>query len=337
MTGSTSLALPDARVPLKDGIPLSERHNETFQDLVSSLGGQKAKAMLGMTAEFDQGEFRKDCERLRKRMRDQTLGLLQPRGIFIQYWDMVTGMALLYTLFVTTFEVGLDIPTKIDGLFVANQIVALLFLSDICVQFFLPVPDPSRGEGSFERRHVVLAKKYLKGLRASRAGLRGRPLLPPQPGTHAEAKVRARRVCTRAVGGAHAHTPPSIERSMCAPLHASAGRKRMERLGRNARGCYTFRRERSWMVGREREKERERETGRRTDAARMAGWLLAGAGRRSRHVPRVVPMHSPRLWAGEVGFVVLSGLVVHTIICEMGSELHVVNLMLYVINLLFRS
>ena len=163
MTGSTSLALPDARVPLKDGIPLSERHNETFQDLVSSLGGQKAKAMLGMTAEFDQGEFRKDCERLRKRMRDQTLGLLQPRGIFIQYWDMVTGMALLYTLFVTTFEVGLDIPTKIDGLFVANQIVALLFLSDICVQFFLPVPDPSKGEGSFERRHVVLAKKYLKG------------------------------------------------------------------------------------------------------------------------------------------------------------------------------
>ena len=120
-------------------------------------------------------------------------------------------------------------------------------------------------------------------------------MLPPQPGTHAEAKVRARRVCTRAVGGAHAHTPPSIERSMCAP---SAARER----GAQADG--KARKERAWVLHipagafmdggkRERERERERETGRRTDAARMAGWLLAGAGR-SRHVPRVV--HSPRLW-----------------------------------------
>lgn len=146
-----------------DGVPLSERTGEPFQELVKSLGGQRAKAMLGMTPDFNQEAFRQDCTNLRKRMRDQSLGLLHPRGLFIQYWDMVTGIALLYTLFITTFEVGLDLPTQIDGLFICNQIVALIFLTDIFVQFFLPIPDPTKGEGSYQRNHAKLASRYLRG------------------------------------------------------------------------------------------------------------------------------------------------------------------------------
>jgi hypothetical protein len=291
MTGSTSLALPDARVPLKDGIPLSERHNETFQDLVSSLGGQKAKAMLGMTAEFDQGEFRKDCERLRKRMRDQTLGLLQPRGIFIQYWDMVTGMALLYTLFVTTFEVGLDIPTKIDGLFVANQIVALLFLSDICVQFFLPVPDPSKGEGSFERRHVVLAKKYLKGwfmldvvtIIPFDVLVYASVLTGPVKGTKLLRIMRLIKLLKVLKGSA------IIERwqSQIASEHQSPPPPPPAR----------------WWEERERKRERERLAGGRTLLAWLAGCSLALVGPRT----CLAWFIHPACGLGEVDFVVLSG------------------------------
>lgn len=134
-----------------------------FQDIVHSLGGQRAKAMLSMSHEVDEKAFKKDCESLRARLKAQTHMLIRPRGKFIQYWDMTTGLALIYTLFVTPFEVGLDLPTKLDGLFMCNQVIALIFLTDICVQFFLPFPDPRHGEGAYERRHHKLAMRYFKG------------------------------------------------------------------------------------------------------------------------------------------------------------------------------
>jgi hypothetical protein len=134
-----------------------------FQEFVHSLGGQHAKTMLGMTPEVDTSAFKADVLALRARLRAQTFMLFHPKGVFIQYWDMITGMALMYTLFITPFEVGLDLPTKLDGLFICNQICALIFLSDICVQFFLPVPDPNMGEGAYERRHRALGLRYFKG------------------------------------------------------------------------------------------------------------------------------------------------------------------------------
>jgi hypothetical protein len=76
---------------------------------------------------------------------------------------MFTGLGLLYTTFITPFEVGLDLPTKVDALFVCNQLIALLFISDIVIQFFLPTPDPNREDGAHERRHAKLAARYMKG------------------------------------------------------------------------------------------------------------------------------------------------------------------------------
>ena len=62
---------------------------------------------------------------------------------------------------VTPFEVGLDLPTELNGLFVVNMVVTCVFLCDIIVQFFLPYPDPSKGEGAYERRHSRIWRRYL--------------------------------------------------------------------------------------------------------------------------------------------------------------------------------
>ena len=90
-------------------------------------------------------------------MRSRAYGLLKPRGKFMQRWDIATAGALAFTLFVTPFEVGMDLPTSIDGgfivLFVINQIVALIFLIDVCVNFVLPTPNGTKG--GYERRHWV--------------------------------------------------------------------------------------------------------------------------------------------------------------------------------------
>ena len=135
--------------------------NPSFQEIVEVLGGNPAKARLAGEDALDHEAFVRDVNALRQRLRETYRGLLRPRGSFIQFWDLTTGLCLMYTLFVTTFEVGLDLPTRIDALFVCNQLTSLVFLVDICVQFFLPVPDPHKGEGAFERRHAVLARRYL--------------------------------------------------------------------------------------------------------------------------------------------------------------------------------
>ena len=119
------------------------------------------KAMLGAErTEEDKLRFRSDVERLRKRLHDQKRGLINPRGKYVQYWDLVTCTALMFTLFVTPFEVGMDLVTKMDCLFVINQIVSLVFLFDMIVQFFLPTKVGKHGE--YERRHLRLAWHYAK-------------------------------------------------------------------------------------------------------------------------------------------------------------------------------
>lgn len=133
---------------------------KAFQDIITSLGGDKAKADL-TGDEVDPDEFAADVKKLKLRMRRENSWLLRPRGTFVQYWDLISSIALLYTLIVTPFEVGLDLPTQLDALFVLNQFVSCIFICDITVQFFLPVPDNRLGEGVFERRHAYLAKRYI--------------------------------------------------------------------------------------------------------------------------------------------------------------------------------
>ena len=53
---------------------------------------------------------------------------------------------------------GLGLETKIDALFFVNQVINVVFMIDICIQFFLPVPDHS---GELIRNRKVIAKKYL--------------------------------------------------------------------------------------------------------------------------------------------------------------------------------
>ena len=56
--------------------------------------------------------FEQDIARLKTRLRNQSRGLLDPKGDFVQYWDMVTAGALMFTMFVTPYEVGLNLRCR---------------------------------------------------------------------------------------------------------------------------------------------------------------------------------------------------------------------------------
>jgi hypothetical protein len=130
-----------------------------YQEVLASMGAVTA-SMFASGAQRnpeEEARFRADVLRLKGRLAGQTRGLLQPRGRFVQYWDVVTACALLFTMTVTPFEVGIGVPVRADGLLVVNQAVSAVFAVDIGVQFCLPTP---LGEGEYERRHWKLAWNY---------------------------------------------------------------------------------------------------------------------------------------------------------------------------------
>ena len=126
-----------------------------FHEITRSLD---ATSGFNELEKLDRRAFSNDVDRLRKRMVESRRGFINPRSSYMNIWDLVTATALIYTATVTPFEVGLGLETKIDALFFVNQVINVIFMIDICIQFFLPVPDHS---GELIRNRKVIAKKYL--------------------------------------------------------------------------------------------------------------------------------------------------------------------------------
>lgn len=103
-------------------------------------------------------KFARDVEVVNQRLRARR-GFANPRSLWVQYWDLATALALLYTATVTPFEVCLGMKTQMGALLMVNQLVNLIFIVDIFVQFVMPVFDKHTGE--MIRSHSMLARRYL--------------------------------------------------------------------------------------------------------------------------------------------------------------------------------
>ena len=111
-----------------------------------------------------------DVERLNNRLRRMNAGLLNPRGKIMQYWDFFTLSALFYTATVTPYEVCMMWgepkfynPTSawLTPLFIVNWFVNVVFMVDICFNFFLPYREPIAKGGGMVKNHRLIAKNYL--------------------------------------------------------------------------------------------------------------------------------------------------------------------------------
>ena len=74
--------------------------------------------------------------------------LIDPRrSKFLQYWDILIAVALIYTSLVAPFEVGfLPAATEVSGLFVINRVVDVLFFIDMGKEFFV-MYEPENANG----------------------------------------------------------------------------------------------------------------------------------------------------------------------------------------------
>ena len=121
----------------------------------SYMANQQANAQL------DPNQLKADVDKLARRMKAMNRGLIDLNGKFIQYWDFFTISALLFTLFVTPVEVALVDKVEVDALFVINQVVALIFVADMGINFRLPYKEPIKKGGATVKDPTKIAVKYL--------------------------------------------------------------------------------------------------------------------------------------------------------------------------------
>ena len=117
----------------------------SFNELVKTLDAQGMANFIQKTDDERKRQFDKDCAVLRKRLQKRR-GFINPRRKHVQYWDLATALALLYTATVTPYEVGAGLKTEVGPLYIINTIVNFVFVVDILVQFVLPVTDRKTNE-----------------------------------------------------------------------------------------------------------------------------------------------------------------------------------------------
>jgi len=98
------------------------------------------------------------------RLRRMSKYLLNPHSKYMQYWDFVILFAMLFTATVSPYEVCLiwDSDFAIDGLFVVNLIINLIFLADTISQFFLPYKESPKKGGQMVKNHRRIAIHYIE-------------------------------------------------------------------------------------------------------------------------------------------------------------------------------
>ena len=143
------------------GMPQKEFNTTGADILIAALLGDDRRDVdfqRRESIEERRSQFTGDAKALRQRLALMNWGLLDPRSKFVQYWDICSMVFLLYTAFVTPFEVCLGIKTELNLLFALNSVVNLFFLGDLVVNFVLPYQSAT----GFVRSHIKIAKRYLR-------------------------------------------------------------------------------------------------------------------------------------------------------------------------------
>ena len=114
--------------------------NTASQLLRSSTKGNLALDQRRASVEAREKEsFKAQVIAVRQKFAKMRRTTINPLSKQLLYWDGVTSMALLFTAFVTPFEIGF-ISDESAGpvLFTFNRLVDTIFFMDMCATFFLP-------------------------------------------------------------------------------------------------------------------------------------------------------------------------------------------------------
>jgi potassium voltage-gated channel Eag-related subfamily H protein 7 len=92
-------------------------------------------------------------------IKEKHRGLIDAKSKFMANWDVVMMILLIFTAWVTPFEVSF-LDTRMNALFVINRFVDLAFVADMAVNFRLIFEDK---EGTIILSKNLIARRYLRG------------------------------------------------------------------------------------------------------------------------------------------------------------------------------
>lgn len=140
---------------------LKRQLSRTVTGLLSFAGGVQID---------DKDQFKAEVEQVRRRLNTVARFTINPRSRFLQIWDTVTIGALLFTTFVTPFEIAFFVEELGYGDFSSapfnfafNRLVDAIFMIDIVVHFFLPFRASLREGGMMVYNNARIVRAYLRG------------------------------------------------------------------------------------------------------------------------------------------------------------------------------
>ena len=123
---------------------------------------------IGGDRSHDPKAWKVDVDSTRRRLRSIARRTIDPHSQFVRGWDVVIMLALLFTCFVTPFEVAFF--TRADGSydsgpvnFALNRLVDTVFCLDLVINFFLPYRAPHNEGSMLVFDNAKIARHYLRG------------------------------------------------------------------------------------------------------------------------------------------------------------------------------
>jgi hypothetical protein len=135
----------------------------SYEDLQDRILGAGASSTGGLPPGTDRAAFHADARLLSRKLQQMNAGLIDPYGKFMNYWDGVILLAMVYTTSVTPLEIAFIRNPSVNLLFAFNQVVNLIFVLDLVLNFFMPYKEPLLKGGQTVRSHALIARHYLRG------------------------------------------------------------------------------------------------------------------------------------------------------------------------------
>ena len=110
-------------------------------------------------AEKLQVDFKNEVLSVRARLRSSGRATINPRSRFTKIWDIFLVSALIWTTFVTPFEVAFSQGEAMPRYYL-NRVVDVVFVVDVCLAFFMPYRASADLGGAwvYDRRKSELAR-----------------------------------------------------------------------------------------------------------------------------------------------------------------------------------
>eukprot|EP00746_Dinoflagellata_sp_MGD_P041189 gnl/MRDRNA2_/MRDRNA2_19957_c0_seq1.p1 gnl/MRDRNA2_/MRDRNA2_19957_c0~~gnl/MRDRNA2_/MRDRNA2_19957_c0_seq1.p1 ORF type:complete len:734 (-),score=112.90 gnl/MRDRNA2_/MRDRNA2_19957_c0_seq1:116-2317(-) len=146
-----------SRVKTFFGVGLLEPTHLDF----SKLAEQKNKHQANTTIQWKDVHFGDQVELIREALTPKH-SLIHPNCGYMKYWDIIIVCALVFTALVTPYEVAY-LETKLDGLFVINRFIDVIFVKDMMMQFSLKVLVRKKHRSEWVKNRADIIKHYFKG------------------------------------------------------------------------------------------------------------------------------------------------------------------------------